>query len=164
MKKALKRFIIITALSAFCIISYSNITNAASNLKVKWFNIMPEISAEDTARLNAEITDIGSVGWHVWENYNDAAGRIPTDSQVASWIMNRDTIMNYLVFIVQFLSQLGLVVWAAFIMYAGYKYIVSLFEWWKVPSATVKNAIIWILVVIFSYAIMKILTSFIWLS
>jgi len=164
MKKALKRFIIITALSAFCIISYSNITNAASNLKVKWFNIMPEISAEDTARLNAEITDIGSVGWHVWENYNDAAGRIPTDSQVASWIMNRDTIMNYLVFIVQFLSQLGLVVWAAFIMYAGYKYIVSLFEWWKVPSATVKNAIIWILIVIFSYAIMKILTSFIWLS
>lgn len=164
MKKALKRFIIITALSAFCIISYSNITNAASNLKVKWFNIMPEISAKDTARLNAEITDIGSVGWHVWENYNDAAGRIPTDSQVASWIMNRDTIMNYLVFIVQFLSQLGLVVWAAFIMYAGYKYIVSLFEWWKVPSATVKNAIIWILIVIFSYAIMKILTSFIWLS
>ena len=164
MKKTLKRFIIITALSAFCIISYSNITNAASNLKVKWFNIMPEISAKDTARLNAEITEIGSVGWHVWENYNDAAGRIPTDSQVASWIMNRDTIMNYLVFIVQFLSQLGLVVWAAFIMYAGYKYIVSLFEWWKVPSATVKNAIIWILIVIFSYAIMKILTSFIWLS
>lgn len=164
MKKFFKRLLIIVVLSTFCIISSSNTANADSNLKVKWFNIMPEISAEDTARLNAEIVDIWSVGWYVWDNYNDAANRIPTDSQVASWIMNWDTIMNYLVFIVQFLSQLGLVVWAGFIMYAGYKYIVSLFEWWKVPSATVKNAIIWILVIIFSYAIMRILTSFIWLT
>ena len=168
MKRALKRFIIIIALSAFFFISYSNITNAASNLKVKWFNIMPEISAEDTKELNTTITDIWAEWWKVWDKYNTAANELwkngKTDSQVASWIMNWDTVMNYLVFIVQFLSQLGLVVWAAFIMYAGYKYIVILFEWWKVPSATVKNAIIWILVVIFSYAIMKILTSFIWLS
>lgn len=168
MKKIFKRLLIIVVLSTFCIISSSNTANADSNLKVKWFNIMPEISAEDTAELNTKITDIWSEWWHVWEKYNKSAKELwdneKTDSQVASWIMNWDTVMNYLVFIVQFLSQLGLVVWAAFIMYAGYKYIVSLFEWWKVPSATVKNAIIWILVIIFSYAIMRILTSFIWLT
>jgi hypothetical protein len=72
--------------------------------------------------------------------------------------------MNYMVHIIQFLSQLGLVVWTIFIMYAGYKYIISVLNSQKTPSSTIKNAIIWILIIIFSYAIMRILTSFIWLT
>lgn len=137
---------------------------AGEDMEVEWFNIMPELKEDSVNKIDAKITTIWSEWWHVWDHYNDEALNLTTEEQVASWIMNWDTIMNYLVFIVQFLSQLGLVVWTGFIIYAWYKYMSSSFSGNKVPSSTVTNAIIWILIVIFSYAIMKILTSFIWLS
>jgi hypothetical protein len=139
---------------------------AGDDIDVNWFDIIPELKQDEISDVNEKIETIWSEWWKVREKYNETASSpgFTTSKQVASWIMNWDTIMNYLVFIVQFLSQLGLVVWAGFIIYAGYKYMASSFSWGKVPSSTVTNAIIWILIVIFSYAIMKILTSFIWLS
>lgn len=128
------------------------------------FTIIPEIKEESIDRLNVEIEEIWSVWWYVWDNYNDAADRIPTSEQIASWIMNWETILNYLVFVVQFLSQLWLAVGVLFIMYAWYKYMVSVFNGGKLPTETVKNAIIWVIVVIFSYAILKTMTSLIWIS
>jgi len=150
-------------LFSFIIIPY-RVNWAGENMEVEWFNIMPELKEDSVNKIDATITTIWSEWWHVWDRYNDEALKLTTEEQVASWIMNWDTIMNYLVFIVQFLSQLGLVVWVGFIIYAWYKYMSSSFSGGKVPSSTVTNAIIWILIVIFSYAIMKILTSFIWLS
>ena len=141
--------------------------NAAdSDLEVDWFEIMPKLKPEDVTTVNEKIKEIWSVGWEVRERYNETAESedFKTSHQIASWIMNRDTLMNYLVFIVQFLSQLWILVWAIFIMYAGYKYMLSVVNKWKVSSSTLRNAIIWIIIVIFSYAIMKILTSIIWLS
>lgn len=150
-------------LFSFIIIPY-RVNWAGENMEVEWFNIMPELKEDSVSKIDAIITTIWYEWWHVWDHYNDEALNLTTEEQVASWIMNWDTIMNYLVFIVQFLSQLGLVVWVGFIIYAWYKYMSSSFSGGKVPSSTVTNAIIWILIVIFSYAIMKILTSFIWLS
>jgi hypothetical protein len=83
--------------------------------------------------------------------------------QLASGIMNRDTIMKYLEFIVKFLSQLWMAVWVIFIMFAWYKYMVSIFNWQKTWAGTIKNAIIWVIIVIFSYAILKTLTSLVWI-
>ena len=164
-RKILKKIWIITMIGLFSFAIIPFCVNATdSDLEVNWFNIMPELEESEIQKIDEKIEKIWSEWWHVWDHYNDEADQLKTSQQVASWIMNWDTIMNYLVFIVQFLSQLGLVVWAVFIMIAWYKYAVSLFQWWKVPSSTVKNAIIGIFIVIFSYAIMKILTSFIWLS
>lgn len=163
-KKILKKIWIITVLS-FTFLSIVNAAETVNDLEVDWFNIMKELREDEISLIDQKIDEIWkAVSWKVMETYYQASTWLTTSQQVASWIMNWDTIMNYLVFIVQFLSQLWLVVWAVFIMYAWYKYTVSLFNWWKTPSSTVKNAIIWILIVIFSYAIMKILTSFIWLS
>ena len=168
-KKTFKKMLIITTFIIFGTIFLPNNIHAADwKLDVNGFNIMPELE-KDISELNTDIQDIWSVWWHVWDTYNKAADAMwqagRTDKQIASWIMNWDTIMNYLVFIVQFLSQLWLVVWALFIMYAGYKYITSvLFQWKWADKTIISNAIIWILVVIFSYAIMKILTSLVWLS
>lgn len=137
---------------------------------VDWFNIIPKIDDWNVDRINTEIGDIWSVWWYVRENYNEAADRMwksgHVEEQIASWIMNRDTILNYLVFVVKFLSQLWLLVWVIFIMYAWYKYMVSVFAEWKTNGAwgMLKNAIIWVIIVIFSYAIMKTLTSFIGIS
>ena len=166
-QKFFRRLSLLVILSSLCMWCFIGVTRAddwlqESDLKVNWFNIMPEV--EDEAKLNAQIKAVWSEWWYVWDHYNDEVTRMSTSEQVASWIMNWDTIYNYLVFVVQFLSQLWLVVWVVFIMYAGYMYMVSVFKWWKTPTETVKNAIIWVIIVIFSYAIMKTLTSFIGLS
>ena len=164
-RKILKKIWIITMIGLFSFAIIPFCVNATdSDLEVNWFNIMPELEESELEKLDEDIKEIWSEWWKVNDKYYKTSKTLSTSQQVASWIMNWDTIMNYLVFIVQFLSQLGLVVWAVFIMIAWYKYAVSLFQWWKVPSSTVKNAIIGIFIVIFSYAIMRILTSFIWLT
>jgi hypothetical protein len=82
-------------------------------------------------------------------------------NQMASGIMTRDTLLDYVVYLVRFLSQIGIVIGVVMIIYAGYLYATSVFN----PSgiskgkSAITNAIIGVLVVAFSYAIMKLLTS-----
>ena len=132
-------------------------------MDVNWFEIMPKLTSWQIKDINDKIYEIWKSGWNVWKLYNAAASGMTTQEQIASWIMNRDTIMNYIVFVVKFLSQLWLLVWASFIIYAWYKYMLGVFNW-QAPKNTLINAIIWVVIVIFSYAIMKILTSIIWLT
>lgn len=139
-------------------------TIADSDLDVDWFEIMPKLTWGQIDKVNESIDKISGEAWNVWKNYNTEAKKLKTSEQIASWIMTRDTIMNYIVFVVKFLGQVWLVVWAWFIIYAWYKYMLSVFGWWKTASSTLKNAIIWVIIVIFSYAIMKIFTSIIWLT
>jgi hypothetical protein len=163
MKKLIKRIWIIWIIAIFNILSLPNFITTAQN--VDGFNIIPELTEEEAIKANQKIKEIWSTWWEVMNKYREVAAKDFTiEQQLATWVMNRDTIMNYLVFVIQFLSQLWLLVWVVFIMYAWYKYMVSVFEGWKTPSSTVKNAIIWVLIIIFSYAIMRILTSLIWLT
>ena len=163
-KKLIKKIWIIITFIILTINTPFIVSAADDDLEVDWFNILPELTEKEISNVNEKITAIWKTGWNVWKTYNDAASSMSTSEQIASWIMNRDTIMNYLVFVVKFLSQLGLVVGTWFIMYAGYKYMLSVFSGGKTPSETIKNAIIWVIIVIFSYAIMKTLTSLIWIS
>lgn len=153
-------FLLILGISLFP----DNICLAQNDLTVDGFNIMPELTDTGVAKVNEKINDIWTSWWKVWDKYNESVSELSTSEQIASWIMSRDTIMNYLVFVVQFLSQLWLAIWAVFIMYAWYKYMLSVFQWGKTPISAIKNAIIWILIIIFSYAIMRGLTSLIWLT
>lgn len=138
----------------------------AGDLDVEWFNIMPKLTDWEVSKVNAQIKTIWSEWWQVWKHYNDEASRMKTSEQIASWVMTWDTVVNYLVFIIRFLSELWLLVWAAFIIVAWYRYMSSAFSWAWTSKATwaLKSAVIWVLIVIFSYAIMRILTSFIWLT
>ena len=134
-------------------------TNAEDNLSV-----IDKVTDTETQHVNWRIQFIWSNPWKVWDNIHKAHDDLNFSEKWAWGILEIDDIVNYLVLVVQFLSQLGLVVWVIFIMYAWYKYMLSIFNWWKVPSSTLKNAIIGVIIVVFSYAIMKILTSFIWLT
>lgn len=127
------------------------------------FNILPELTEAEIDEINTKIQEIWSEWWKVNEKYTQAADKLNLQQQLNSWIMNRNTILDYLAYVIKFLSQLWLVVWVVFIMYAWYKYMLSVFTWWKPSSKAAKNAIIWVIIVIFSYAIMKTLTSIIWL-
>lgn len=153
----LKNFkkILATLITVFLLQFYVN----AQNL-----SLITELSHEETEHTNRWINFLGLGWWEFRKNYLLAAGNLSFFERLASWILIRDDIPNVLVLVVQFLSQLGLVVWVIFIMYAWYKYMLSVFNWWKAPNSTIKNAIIWVIIVIFSYAILKTLTSFIWLT
>lgn len=163
-KKFIKAWLLL-ATGIFSLSLNSNVTYANEEIPVDWFNIIPKLSDAGIADANEQINKIWVVWWEVRENYNDVASKIDTSEQIASWIMNRDTIMNYLVFVVQFLSQLGLLVWTGFIMYAWYKYMLSVFDSGKwATKGPIINAIIWIIIIIFSFAILKTFTSFIGIS
>ena len=135
-----------------------------NDLEVNSFNILPELTSEEITDLDQKIDEIWKTWWNVMKEYNATADKLTTSEQLASWIMNWSTITDYLAYIVKFLSQIWLIVWAMFIIYAWYKYMVSVFSWWKVPTETLKNAIIWIVIIVFSYAIMKALTSLVWIT
>ena len=48
-------------------------------------------------------------------------------NQLASGIMTRNTLLDYTVYLVRFLSQLGLVIGGLMIIYAGYLYASTIF-------------------------------------
>ena len=128
------------------------------------FNITRELTDNEITKVNRRIKIISWDPWNVSSNIHKAHEDLNLFERLASWILEIEDIMDYLVLVVKFLSQLWLIVWMVFIMYAWYQYIISVFNWWKVPSNTIKNAIIWVIIVIFSYAIMRFLTSIIWLT
>jgi len=96
----------------------------------------------------------------VWKEYNSQSKSLKTWWQFASGIMNWNTILDYAVYLVSFLFQVGILIWALMIIYAWYIYWMWVYKWdvWKWAWA-VKFAIQWVLVVLFSYAIVKLLTS-----
>ena len=177
MKKLNRKKIWIITMFSVCILWFFAVANAweatdggwqttpdNNNLEIDWFNIIPELTGGQINEVDNAIKKIWEEWWKVWENYNKTAESLTPEERIASWIMNRDTLMDYLVYLIEFLSQLGIVVWTAFIMIAWYKYMVSVFTWWQTPKSTLINAIVWVIIVIFSYAIMRILTSVIWLT
>lgn len=165
-KKLIKKIWIITVFTILTINIPFIVSAADKDIDVDWFNILPELSSWDIWKVNEAIKEIWESWWGVRDKYNKKAKEWDKDpsKQIASWIMTRDTIMNYLVFVVRFLSQLWLLVWTWFIIYAWYEYMISVFNWWKTPRAKLGNAIIWIIIIIFSYAIMRTLTSLIGIS
>jgi len=75
--------------------------------------------------------------------------------------MDRNTILKYVAYVVSFASQIGLLIGAAMIVYAGYLYATNVFtgKGTSDGNTAIKNAIIGVLVVTFSYAIMKFFTA-----
>ncbi len=80
-------------------------------------------------------------------------------NQFATGIMNRGTILCLVTQVVRFVSNMALVVWALMIIYAGYIYAMSVFntDTFGVGKGheAIKRAVIGIVVVTFSYAILN---------
>lgn len=124
------------------------------------FEIIPE--ATNPSEVVQAVEAVGKTWGSVRDTYNQKADELDSvGDQLASGIMTRETLLDYVVYLVRFLSQIGLVIGVVMIIYAGYLYATSIFN----PSSMSKgksaltNAIIGVLVVAFSYAIMKLLTS-----
>ena len=125
------------------------------------FVLIPE--ANNTGEVENAIRDVWSKWGEVWKKYNDKyEKKLKNDlwAQIATGIMWWDTILLFLKYLIKWLSQLGMVIGALMIIYAWYIYATAVFTWnatkWSTP---VKNAIIWIIIIISSYVIMKILVN-----
>jgi len=104
----------------------------------------------------------------VWEAYNKKAEELKSSKDVwwafASGIFSWDLIFQYFKYLAKLLSQIGLVIGAWMIIYAGYKYVIGVFtqDTAKSGKDAIKGAIYGLLIVIFSYAIMRILLAMFW--
>ena len=101
----------------------------------------------------------------VRDRYNKQWDKYCWGSKVDLWgafatgILSWECIIEYIVYIIKFISQVWLLVWVVMIIYAGYKYATAVFTGKTPSSDIIKDAIIWVLVVIFAYAIIKVLTA-----
>ncbi len=74
--------------------------------------------------------------------------------------MTRGTILCYAKYLAKFISQLGILVGAIMIIFAGYEYAMYVFnDGIGQANQKLKYAIIGVVVIVFSYAIMKIVTT-----
>lgn len=124
------------------------------------FEIIPKASSGGV--VEKAVNAVASWG-NVWKIYNEQASGLQKNlwDQMASGIMTRDTLLDYVVYLVRFLSQIGIFIGVMMIIYAGYLYASSIFSASNMSKgkSAITNAIIGVLVIAFSYAIMKLLTS-----
>lgn len=139
--------------------TFASLANTRNDL-----HIIPE-SQSSNQELDQKVKEIAKKPGQVIENYNqqaeDLSKKWDLGSAFATWIFNRDLILLYIAYLVQFLSQIGMLIWWVMVVYAGYLYAGTIFNFGDVPWAkkAITQAIQGILVITFSYAILKILTS-----
>jgi len=149
MKKSLLILkIIFFVISSFFILGINSYAQEEDN-----WTLIPEWDASAASEV--------SNAWpgKVWEKYNEKAQNITPWDSFASWVFSWNSVFAFFKYLAKTLSGIWLVIWAAMIIYAGYKYATWVFtwdaaKWWQ---DALKWAIYWVLIVIFSYAIMKIL-------
>lgn len=96
-----------------------------------------------------------------WETYAWQKEKDGLWKMLASGIVTWDTILILLTRVIKFIANAALVFGSAMFIYAWYLYVASALAWdhtWKANDA-IKNAVIWVVIVIFSYAIQKIVVQ-----
>lgn len=155
----MKRNYLVLSIVSILFIGYGVAQNTSNN-----FFIIPEET--NTGKVINAVRNVSNGSWWtVWDRYNNQADRLSNSvgDQFASGIMTWDTLIRYVVYLVRFLSQIALVIWAIMIIYAGYVYATGIFtSSWDGASEgnkAIRYAIEGIVVVASAYAIMRILTS-----
>lgn len=160
--KTSKKLISLIALLAI-LLPYSNF--ASSNTRND-LHIIPEMKQEEKDQAAKYVEEIGKVGQSgtVLDKYRATATKIEEKGDIgtafATGIFSRNLIISYIIYIVKFLSQIGLLIWGIMVLYAGYQFATNTF--WGDPSKAklaIMNAIKGVLVIIFSVAILRTLTS-----
>ncbi len=137
------------------ILSRSHTAHAQAND----FLIIPE--SEKPSEIGTIVQDIWSQWGAVIDRYNAQAEK-NTDigTAFATGVFTRDTILDYLVYLIRFISQLGILIGWVMIIYAGYIYATAVFNDNNISKAkdAISKAILWIIIITFSYAIVRVVT------
>ncbi len=141
------------------------------------FEIIPEWSDPNALNWKSKETDLWNVvkevwtrrDWSketVWDRYNKKADSMKNDTwnQMATWIMNWDTILNYIKYLWNFLTTVWIVIAAWMFIYAGYLYAMNIYQsdWTTKWNKAIHWAIVWLLIIVFSFAIVKLLINMFW--
>lgn len=121
--------------------------------------IIPEANQSNVI---SNVNSVGKEGGHVWDNYDEVLKNKPSlEDSLASWIMDWDTILLYAARFVNYMSQLWIFIGACFLVYAGYVYATSIFNNGDVKkwNTAIHNALLWVVIITFSYALMKFIVS-----
>lgn len=155
----MKKFLLLAIV--FTLSSLSLITNATQHTS-NYLHIIPETTTSGNEKDKNAATIVEKIWKDDWrsvnDRYNEEASKILTwwDIWLAfeTGVMNWDILLSYVAYVIRFINQLGILIWSIMILYAGYQYATSIF-WWNVSNwkNAIKNAIIWIIVIVFSYAI-----------
>lgn len=154
----MKKFLLLAIV--FTLSSLSLITNATQHTS-NYLHIIPETETDND--YDDKAASIVKLVWDddgrsVNDRYNEQAKDILDDWDIwlafETGVMNWDILLSYVAYVIRFINQLWILIWSIMILYAGYQYATSIF-WWKVSNwnNAIKNAIIWIIVIVFSYAI-----------
>lgn len=113
-----------------------------------------------------KVEDLTQPGVKFWEEYNNQGDKYNADrdlwAAMASGIITWDSILTVLTQIIKFIANTVLVVWSAMFIYAWYLYVTAVYSWDAQTSKAneaIKDAVIGVVLVIFSYAIQKIVVQ-----
>ncbi len=125
------------------------------------FQIIPKKEEDTTWKANVEELGKKETSGKFWTVYNKKADSMKLWWRFASGIFNRDSILDYAAYLVKFVANIALVVGSLMVIYAGYLYVTSMYMGDASGKAdgAIKWAAIGIAVIIFSYAVMRILIS-----
>ena len=160
----MKKFWILAIVLVFGCLSFPTFSQQGLENTENNLHIIPK-SSKDWKSAAEYVKEVWSWEWTVIERYNKQATEIAEQKDLwkafETWIINWDTLLSYIVYLMRFINQLGLLIWSIMILYAGYQYAWTIFKFWDPTKGknAIKNAIIWILVIVFSYAIWKALES-----
>lgn len=117
------------------------------------FEIIPSSTSDVWNKVN-QVAQWGKVR----ENYKNISqsNTLWLWEQFASGIMNWDTIIDYVAYLAKFLGQLALLAWAVCFIIFWYKKATEHLKW---SWSNLGKIITWLLVVIFSYVIIRIIRS-----
>ncbi len=130
--------------------------------------IIPKADLSDEQAWNMVDCVAGKGGWEceiwtVWSRYNKKLNSEPNEidigSQFKTWIFSWNSIKLYAWYIIRFLLQMALLIGAVMIIVAGYKYATAVYKWSDPWKKDILNAIVGVLIVISSFAIIKILQT-----
>lgn len=126
-------------------------------------NILPNINETSGADVAESVKNVSNAsGWNTIDAYYQEAVKNENQAgkQIASGVMTRNTILDYAAYLVRFVSQIGLIIGAMMIIWAGYEYATYVFTGNAgKASSRIRKAIIGVIIIIFSYAIMRIITT-----
>ena len=165
----MKKIWILTMLLVFGCLTFPTFSQEGIEKTENNLHIIPKWSDTNEEFVTSVMQEVAGTKWeNKWtliDRYNEAAETIDKSwdlwTAFQTWIMSRNSLLNYVVYLMRFINQLGLLIWSIMILYAGYQYAWTIFKFWDPTKGknAIKNAIIWILVIVFSYGIWKALES-----
>ncbi len=110
-----------------------------------------------------KVKNIGNIVEEIWwwgdvrDNYNEEVKNLSLWQQFSTWVMDWDTILDYVAALAKLLSQLALLIWAIAIIWIWYDKVIQSF--WGASDQPIFKVIKGVLVVIFAYFIVKVIYS-----